>query len=346
MVIDAPAAGPPTGPFAVQRPPAAAPPRRRHPVARAFGAVVGWLSAGLATLGLVAHFLDTTHQSLIVLASGAWVLAPFSILALGLHLWRRGWLAVIVVVLLVAGQTAVYAPLFVADAAPSSPAATIKVLTQNLLYGQAKASRLVQRVKAEQIDVLAVQELTQDSADALRAGGLDKLLPYSVLDPRPKSPGTGIWSRYPIADQQRLAASRGMAGVVATITLPGDAKLTALSLHPSAPFPQDPADWYSDLDQIRDLLLSLPPGQVIAAGDFNSTLDHARFRRLLVDGWHDGAEQAGAGVIRSWPSNLAVPALVGIDHVLTRGLVVTSATTVVTPGSDHLGLLTTVAVPR
>ncbi|MHA3702938.1 endonuclease/exonuclease/phosphatase family protein [Jatrophihabitans sp. YIM 134969] len=342
MVTDVPSAGPP-----LFLPPDEIPAgrvRRRHPVARVVGAVLGWIAAGLAGLGLLARFLDTGHQTLILLAAGAWVLAPLSVVALVLHLWRRGWFSVVAVLLLVVGQIVVYGPLFVARTPPAG-GETVRVLSQNMLYGEAAPGRLVQRLRTLDVDVFAAQELTPGAVAGLRRAGLDDLLPYSVLDARPESAGTGLWSRYPISDPVRLA-DRGLAGVQAAVRTPGGTSFTALSLHPSSPFPGDPGAWYVDLDRIRTMLLALPPGPVLAAGDFNATVDHARFRRLLVDGWRDGAEQAGAGLVRSWPSNRSVPALVGIDHVLTRGPVATSVTTVPAPRSDHDGLVATVVVPR
>ncbi len=339
MVTEAPTADLP----AIPQPPPA--PRRRHPVARGFGLVVGWLCAAGAGLGLAVHFLDTTHQVLVVLASGAWVFAPLSVVALGLHLWRRGWIAVLVTALLVAAQVVVYAPLVVGEAAPASPAARVEVLTQNMLYGTANAHALVRRIKSSDVEVFVAQELTPQAVTALRSVGLDKLLPYSVLDARPRSAGTGLWSRYPISNQQTFAREE-LAGVMATLTLPEGTTFTALTLHPNAPFPQNPTAWYQDLARIRALLRTVPAGPVLAGGDFNATYDNARFRQILGDGWRDGAEQAGAGVIRSWPADKGIPPLVGIDHVLTRGTVATSVETVAAPGSDHRGLLATVVVPR
>ena len=48
------------------------------------------------------------------------------------------------------------------------------------------------------MDVLAVQELTPHMVGRLAAAGLAQLLPFSHLDPRPGSPGTGLWARWPL----------------------------------------------------------------------------------------------------------------------------------------------------
>ncbi len=53
----------------------------------------------------------------------------------------------------------------------------------------------------------------------------------------------------------------------------------------------------------RSQLSALPPpgaDPVILAGDFNATLDHAAFRRLLDLGYADAASQVGNGLAATW----------------------------------------------
>ncbi len=77
----------------------------------------------------------------------------------------------------------------------------------------------------------------------------------------------------------------------------------------------------------------------MVAGDFNATVDHAQFRALLTDGYHDAAEQCGAGYLASYPADRWLPPLIAIDHLLTKHATATSAATVALPGSDHRGIL-------
>ena len=56
---------------------------------------------------------------------------------------------------------------------------------------------------------------------------------------------------------------------------------------------------------------------MIVAGDLNATSDMRSFRRLLQTGFKSAVEQSGAGLVRTFPANLPIPALVGIDHILT-----------------------------
>ena len=81
------------------------------------------------------------------------------------------------------------------------------------------------------------------------------------------------------------------------------------------------------------------------AGDLNATYDMRPFRRLLDEGYRDAAEQAGAGLTRSYPSRPWRRPVIGIDHVLVHNCEATSAQTVAVPGSDHRGLCRRLDLP-
>ena len=53
---------------------------------------------------------------------------------------------------------------------------------------------------------------------------------------------------------------------------------------------------------LRELARNAGAGAVIVAGDLNATYDMLPFRRLLGEGYRDAAEQAGAGLTRTYPS--------------------------------------------
>jgi endonuclease/exonuclease/phosphatase family metal-dependent hydrolase len=86
---------------------------------------------------------------------------------------------------------------------------------------------------------------------------------------------------------------------------------------------------------------------VILAGDFNATLDHAQFRRLLRRGYADAASQDGNGLSPTWgPQPGRRPALLAIDHVLTdRRCAILSTSAHVLPGSDHRALYAELRLP-
>lgn len=103
--------------------------------------------------------------------------------------------------------------------------------------------------------------------------------------------------------------------------------------------------WRHEIDRLGPALWEIPPGgPVIVGGDLNATPDVREFRRLLRDGYRDGAAQAAAGLTRTYPSNVIIPLLLAVDHIITREATAVSLRTVEVAGSDHLALAATVVL--
>ena len=86
----------------------------------------------------------------------------------------------------------------------------------------------------------------------------------------------------------------------------------------------------------------------ILAGDFNATLDHREFRKLLDRGYLDAADAVGEGLTPTWPTSSrkrrALP--LTIDHVLVdRRVRVERVTVVRIPGSDHRAVIAVLRLP-
>jgi hypothetical protein len=79
------------------------------------------------------------------------------------------------------------------------------VLTLNVKGGGADAEAVTASVAALEVDILAVQELTDGLVRRLALSGLDDILPQSHLDPREGSRGTGLWARWPLTPLAPLA---------------------------------------------------------------------------------------------------------------------------------------------
>ena len=125
--------------------------------------------------------------------------------------------------------------------------------------------------------------------------------------------------------------------------------VAVLAVHLAAPWVQPLRRYEDDIarlpETLRELARTAGSGAVVVAGDLNATYDMRPFRQLLDEGYRDAAEQAGAGMTRSYPGRPWIPAVIGIDHVLLHNCAATSAYTVAVRGSDHRGLVATVAVP-
>ena len=179
----------------------------------------------------------------------------------------------------------------------------LRLFTVNAKCGAADPAAIVGMLRQHGVDVLAVQELTAPMVTRLAAAGLTQLLPFSHLDARPGSGGTGLWARWPLAP---LPPVPGLAAAAprARIDPPGGCAVTLTAVHPAAPVRgraarmRGRADrWRRELAMIRQTLAASDGPQVVA-GDFNATRDHGPFRELLAAGFADCAD---AGQTRSWP---------------------------------------------
>lgn len=267
--------------------------------------------------------------------------------AVAFWLAKRRWPAA-AAVLLTAAALAVESPMFVAQSRPQDTR-SLRIVTANLFLGQADPQSIVELAERD-ADVIAFQELTPEAATALSAAGLDRTFPYQFLDARAYASGVGMWSRYPISGSDTISGFE-LAMISARIRVDGiQADPTVIVAHVSGPWPQPVDDWRRDMERLpatmRAAADAADGGCVVVAGDFNATHDMRTFRELLVDGFRDGAEQAGAGITRTYPGNMPVPPLIAIDHVLTRQCTATAVETVPLPGSDHRALVSTIEVPR
>jgi endonuclease/exonuclease/phosphatase (EEP) superfamily protein YafD len=318
------------------------PPRRRW---RPVVIVTGALFALAAIIGVVGHFRAPHRADVIGVSAFAPYLMLGAPMAVVLFAFARQWIVAVLAVALtvLAGSTQVR--LHVA-ATGLADATTIVTMTSNLRLGEADPTRVIAAVRTHHVDVLMLEELTPEEQTRLLDAGLGTLLPFHVSDPRPIAQGTGLWSRYPLSDPTRRTDFT-FAFVTARVTIPGVAGQPLLvATHMAGPVP-DSADWNHDIARLPGVLAALDPtSPALVGGDFNATPDIAQFRRVLAAGFHDGAQQAGAGMTRTYPSDTWYPPLIAIDHVLTRGAVARTAETVEIAGSDHRALVVTVQLPK
>ncbi len=313
---------------------------------RVLATVLGLLGLVAAAAGMAARFLPLSNQPLLIVAAAAPYLLLAAPVAAMLLLVGRRWLLVILAVLLSAAAVVVYLPRYQTPAPPGRQAVDVRMLTTNLGMGQVDP-RAFAALASERADIVAVQEMTPQAAAGLSTAGMDRVFPYRVVAPAELASGIGVWSRYPIVNSGRIDGfSLPMVGTRIRITgVAVDA--TVLSVHLAAPWPQDISHWRGDIARLPDTLSEIGrtagAGAVIVAGDFNATADMAPFRALLAGGYDNAV--AGGGLLRTYPQNRVVPALLGIDHILTKNADATSVATVDVAGTDHLGLVATVSVP-
>ncbi|HEX2212160.1 MAG TPA: endonuclease/exonuclease/phosphatase family protein [Mycobacterium sp.] len=315
---------------------------------RVWATVLGALAFTVAAAGLVARYLPIRHEVVLVLAAASPYLTVAGLAAMVLFGVARRWVQTILAACLCLLMLAVLAPRYFGPEKVGVPSLAVRVVSANLGMGQADARAVVELANAS-ADVLVVQEMTPELASAMSAAGLDATFSHRAIDPRPMAAGIGVWSRHPIVSAAPISGYQ-MPMLSARIRVPGVRfDPTVLAVHLAAPWVQ-PLRWFrDDIERfgstLRELAESAGSGAVIVAGDLNATYDMQPFRALLAEGYRDAAEQAGAGLTRSYPSRPWRRPVVGIDHVLVRNCTATSAYTVEVPASDHRGLATTVDIP-
>lgn len=273
--------------------------------------------------------------------------AGWSLLALVAALaLRRRWPAVVAGVS-AAALVAVVAPRALPAGQPAAHGPTVRLLTANLLHGDADPGELVGLVRRHRVDVLVVQEFTPGAAAGLDRAGLGALLPHRQLNPEVGTTGSGLYSRFPLSDPQ-VRRNRGFnfTQASATIAAPGAPPVRVESAHPAAPWSVSVVDdWRTDLAGQPP---ATPDGPLrILAGDFNATLDHAPLRALLDTGYADAADAVGAGLVGTWGPYDGDPIPpVTIDHVLVdRRIAVRAVDVHGLPGSDHRAVLAELRLP-
>lgn len=249
----------------------------------------------------------------------------------------RRWSGVGVAVVVVAAAVWTRAPLYVSSSGDEA-GRTVMVMQANLLFDGADPRALVDQVRARNIAVLTVNELTPAAVDELGRAGLDQVLPHRYLSPGRTASGTGIWSSYPLSETIEYDGFV-LNQLSATASIPETGPVTVYAFHPVPPV-FDTQAWADELTRLREILERSPSGRpVIVGGDFNATYDHAQYRAMLSGRFADAAEQAGAGHLVTYPTDKRWPPLVGIDHILVAGGRAVAVETVDLPGADHRALV-------
>lgn len=228
----------------------------------------------------------------------------------------------------------------------------IAMMTFNLGGGFTPPEPLAQTIAAAQADIVAVQELTTQSAAVLTAE-LAATYPYRILDPAGGS--TGLLSKLPIVRYEWLRPPNGRPFLHVVVDQAG-AKLHVFAIH----FQTPGILWWERLPLPRGLIetgleaevayllpqVAAVSGPVVVLGDFNMS-DQSGAYSAMTASLQDSFRQAGIGLGRTFPNNIRVAGvpipfpLVRIDYVFhSAHLATTSAAVQCIEGqSDHCALI-------
>ena len=229
--------------------------------------------------------------------------------------------------------------------APNTDDRVLRLMTLNTLNGRVSASKVVDVVRTQKVELLALQEVSQGFLQELSDAGIHDLLPYSVLGSSGRSDNGGInvlFSATQMSDQNTSLLPIETSAMPAGSLSIGGTTVRFVSAHPNSPHKGGQGLWSEGLTTIAKL--ANYSHSYVILGDFNATWDHARFRELLGSSFVDAGEQAGEGFHMTYPANSTIPPLIEIDHIVysrDAGLYVGDLQTISVAGSDHLALLAT-----
>jgi endonuclease/exonuclease/phosphatase family metal-dependent hydrolase len=235
----------------------------------------------------------------------------------------------------------------------SSPAVgqKLRVLTFNHYYYNTHAAAITAEIRAQHVDIVALEELSYQVADQVEQDLVD-LYPYRYLQPGLGWAGQGVLSRFPIVEQERLR-DIGIQRLV--LDIDGTA-VTLLNVH--LPSPKYGYTWRaarkipvlddynpSQREQTMPLLLEAidaTSNPLIALGDFN-TAEREEGYNQLAQRMRDSYRTTNWGLGATYPKAREtgflqfLPALVRIDYIWVRNGIASGSSWVACAnvGSDH-----------
>ena len=270
--------------------------------------------------------------------------APVAVAAL---VMRRRRLAAAGTVVAAAG-VAVSLPLVRRRAQPpvADEAQPLTIVHANLLHLNRRVDEISAVLRPLAPDLVTFCEFTPVHASKLQASELAQDYPYRLELPARAGSGTALWSRYPVTSRPTTRTKHHT--VVADVDAPGG-PVRVIVIHTQSPLVHH-GHWLHDLEQLAALEVD---GPAVMTGDFNAGWWHPEFRDVLGSKWRDAHVTLGHGLSCSWPTDIWHkvftwhPPFVRLDHALVNdGLVVLDVTDFDVPGSDHRGIMVTVAPAR
>jgi endonuclease/exonuclease/phosphatase (EEP) superfamily protein YafD len=293
----------------------------------------------------------------------------FPLLLLAIHAWlkrpRKEHAAWVAVILAIAGWhlyhilpfTPVW-PIEVPSAEMRSDddRTALKVLTANITFKNDHYAELIEMVRREDPDLLLLIEI--DSAWEEGLAPLDDDYDYRVGEVRDEGQGLVLWSRYPLLEEQvEHLVSERRPSVFATLDVPGMGAVRFVGAHPVPPgleediqsedteARRDSRERDAELMLIAEHVQEDPDNRWIVTGDFND-VGWSHTTRLFADLSDLKDPRRGRRLLNTYHS--AYPFWrYPIDHLfVSDGLHLVELERVKVIGSDHFGIVTTLAVGR
>lgn len=232
--------------------------------------------------------------------------------------------------LCVAAAATVWGSIFLPTLLPGmhAGAPSLTIASENIHAENSAAGSIAKDLADRAPDVIALQELDAGSRETV-SGVLAAGYPHSAIV------GTvGVWSKYPISDEQRLDLGLGWDRALRIdLATPGvPTRLYAVHLASVRPGEYQARD--TMLAQLAETVRADDSTRMIVVGDFNTASTDRQFQPLLAT-THE-APDSSLGFGFTWPAEFPVARL---DHALVRGLSNVTSDVLPDNGSDHRGII-------
>jgi endonuclease/exonuclease/phosphatase (EEP) superfamily protein YafD len=306
---------------------------------------VSWLVVAFVGVITLTQALGRSGTAVVAVVQS---LTPYFAIALVpvvvVALVRRQLLIVTVASAVGFGLGVLAAPLAFPDPQPASAAGAtgLRVASVNLYLQNPEIGAVADVLATVDADVIVFSEYTLEHQAALEASPLADDYPHRTGRTGRGSTGMAVWSGLPVDERDQFSIFDD--SIELDVRAPdGDVRIIAAHL----PTPISDFDaWRIELRNAAEIGRSAN-GPTLLIGDLNASYWHPPFRELLDVGFVDANAADGSGFSTSWPTDGWLPPFVRLDHALTTGgLVSTDVDDFDVPGSDHRGLVVTVAPAR
>jgi vancomycin resistance protein VanJ len=146
----------------------------------------------------------------------------------------------------------------------------------------------------------------------------------------------GVWSKYPLTNARPLELGLGWKRALSTQVDTGHGSFRLYVIHAASARPNNHVDRDEMLAQLAEVVQADPEENLVAIGDFNATSTDRAFKEISTT--LDESNQDDGLLGFTWPRSPFT--MMRLDHVLVRGLEVTSNTNIEAGLSDHLAVRT------
>jgi vancomycin resistance protein VanJ len=241
------------------------------------------------------------------------------------------------------------------------PRAELTVMTCNVGNGRARPEKLVPVLLACEADVIGLQEVSHEQAEALASHLSDKY-PHQALFPGGFA-GKAVLSRYPLVQIEQLELSTVRPDLLVRLKI-GELQILLMVAHPPPPhlfwtgIRFDPQTW-QQIQTLARMAIESPPA--ILLGDFNLADWWGEYGYLRATGLQDAFAAAGKKpgytlpvrigpwrrfkTINRMLSGLRLVPVLRVDYIWhTQGLNSLRAWVGKDTGSDHLPVMARLAL--